>query len=57
MKIVTRRLELTEITWADLENIHKLQSIFEVDEFNTLGIPKDIEEITPLLRVERGIPC
>jgi len=44
MKILTQRLELTEITWDDLENIHRLQSIFEVDEFNTVGIPKNIEE-------------
>jgi len=44
MNILTKRLELTEISWTDLENIHKLQSFFEVDEFNTVGIPKDIEE-------------
>ncbi|MFA6401785.1 MAG: GNAT family N-acetyltransferase [Salinivirgaceae bacterium] len=44
MKIQTQRLELTEISWADLENIHRLHSIFEVDEFNTVGIPKSIEE-------------
>ena len=44
MNILTQRLELTEITWDDLENIHKLHSIFEVDEFNTIGIPKNIEE-------------
>ncbi len=44
MKISTDRLVLTEITWDDLEDIHNLHSIFEVDEFNTVGIPKDIEE-------------
>ena len=44
MEIITDRLTLTEITWDDLENIHHLHSIFEVDEFNTVGLPKDIEE-------------
>ena len=44
MEILTERLILTEITWDDLEDIHNLHSIFEVDEFNTLGLPKDIEE-------------
>ncbi len=44
MKLTTNRLSLTEITWDDLDEIHRLQSIFEVDEFNTVGIPKDIEE-------------
>ncbi len=44
MKLTTDRLYLTEITWEDLDEIHQLHSIFEVDEFNTVGIPKDIEE-------------
>ncbi|WP_282036668.1 GNAT family N-acetyltransferase [Saccharicrinis aurantiacus] len=44
MNFNTDRLKLTEIIWDDLEDIHALQSIFEVDEFNTVGIPKDIEE-------------
>lgn len=44
MKILTNRLRLTEVTWDDLDEIHHLHSIFEVDEFNTIGIPKDIEE-------------
>ena len=50
MQIRTQRLELTEITWADLENIHRLHSIFEVDEFNTVGIPKDIDETRENIR-------
>jgi RimJ/RimL family protein N-acetyltransferase len=44
MKISTDRLILTEITWDDLDNIHNLHSIFEVDEFNTVGLPKNLEE-------------
>ncbi len=60
MKILTERLELTEISWPDLENIHNLQSIFEVDEFNTVGIPKDIEEtrekIKPFMEAKESAP-
>ena len=44
MNILTKRLELTEIEWIDLDNIHRLHSIYEVDEFNTVGLPKNIEE-------------
>ncbi len=44
MKISTDRLTLTEINWDDLEDIHQLHSIFKVDEFNTVGLPKNIEE-------------
>ena len=29
---------------SDLNFIHKLHSISEIDEFNTLGIPKNSEE-------------
>lgn len=32
------------IVLNDLENIHELHSLPETDEFNTLGIPKNIEE-------------
>lgn len=44
MEILTDRLLLTEITWADLDDIHHLHSFFEVDKFNTVGLPKDIKE-------------
>ena len=50
MEIITERLLLREITWNDLESIHNLHSIPEVDEFNTLGIPKDMEETRELIR-------
>lgn len=60
MEIQTHRLKLTEITWADLENIHQLHSIFEVDEFNTVGIPKNIEEtragIRPYINAKECAP-
>jgi len=50
------RLKLIEITWNDMEDIHKLHSIPEVDEFNTLGIPKSIEETQEIVRplIEAG---
>jgi len=38
------RLKLVEITDNDLEDIHSLHSLPEVDEFNTLGIPGDLRE-------------
>ena len=49
MEIITENLLLREITWDDLEDIHKLHSVPEVDEFNTLGIPGDIEETRELM--------
>ena len=50
MSIESKRLILKDITWDDLDNIHKLHSYPEVDEFNTLGIPKDIEVTKELIR-------
>jgi ribosomal-protein-alanine N-acetyltransferase len=43
MILQAERLVLREISWDDLENIHKLHSIPEVDEFNTLGIPENLD--------------
>jgi [ribosomal protein S5]-alanine N-acetyltransferase len=40
----TNRLLLSEINMEDLENIHLLLSIPEVDEFNTLGIPETMRD-------------
>jgi len=45
MNIHSERLQLIEITWEDLDNIHWLHSFPEVDEYNTLGIP-DNKEVT-----------
>jgi RimJ/RimL family protein N-acetyltransferase len=59
MEILTHRLILEEIIWDDLEDIHYLHSFYEVDEFNTIGIPKDIEEtrnnVYPFIE-EKGNP-
>lgn len=50
MEINTERLLLREITWNDLESIHRLHSVPEVDEYNTLGIPGNMEETRALIR-------
>jgi [ribosomal protein S5]-alanine N-acetyltransferase len=52
MEIITENLLLREITWDDLEDIHQLHSIPEVDEFNTLGIPADMDETREIMRPE-----
>lgn len=44
MDISSTRILLQEVSMDDLEDIHHLHSFPEVDEFNTLGIPQDIEE-------------
>jgi ribosomal-protein-alanine N-acetyltransferase len=60
MELESTRLKLIEITWNDLEDIHNLHSIPEVDEFNTLGIPGDIEEtrkiVHPLIEARNEQP-
>lgn len=43
MKFETTRLKLIEISWKDLEDIHYINSIPEVDEYNTLGIPDSLD--------------
>lgn len=50
MFLESKRLLLKEISWDDLENIHRLHSFPEVDEFNTLGIPENIEETREIIR-------
>jgi len=49
-EIQTERLHLKEITWKHLRQIHDLQSLPEVDRYNTLGIPKTIEDTKNVLR-------
>ncbi|MCP4458774.1 MAG: GNAT family N-acetyltransferase [Cytophagales bacterium] len=60
MIIETKRLLLTEVTMDDLENIHLLHSSPEVDEFNTLGIPKDLDEtrkvLDPIVNAQTATP-
>ncbi len=45
----TLRLNLRLIVKPDLKAIHALQSIPEVDKYNTLGIPKNLEETTQIM--------
>jgi len=52
LKLETERLLLEEITRDDLELIHKLHSIPEVDEFNTLGLPTSMEDTRKLMEVD-----
>ncbi|WP_422348534.1 GNAT family N-acetyltransferase [Flagellimonas sp.] len=44
IKLETERLLISPISLLDLEKIHELHSLPETDQFNTLGIPKNIEE-------------
>jgi len=50
MNFDSERLLYKEISWADLDFIHYLHSIKEVDEYNTLGIPENLEETRNVLR-------
>ncbi|MDZ4331763.1 MAG: hypothetical protein U0945_14420 [Flavobacterium sp.] len=45
----TERLILRPITLLDLDYVHELHSLKETDEFNTLGIPNNIDETKLLL--------
>ncbi len=49
-KLRTPRLVLRELTLHDLHQIHELHSLPEVDEFNTLGIPKNTQETLHILQ-------
>lgn len=50
MEIITDRLILKEINLKDVESIHELHSLPEVDEFNTLGIPENINVTKNLVK-------
>lgn len=49
MHLLTPRLTLRSIEYADLASVHELHSLTETDEFNTLGIPDNIEETETIL--------
>ena len=44
------RLILKEVTLDDIEYIHRLHSFPEVDKYNTLGIPKTLNETKEVLK-------
>ena len=48
-EILTERIKLRLIEISDLDSIHQLHSLPETDEFNALGIPKNIEETKNLI--------
>ena len=48
-EIVTKRTKLRLIELADLNSIHELHSLSETDEYNALGIPKNIEETKAII--------
>ena len=54
MNLITERLELKEITFDDLDMIHRLHSVPEVDEYNTIGIPKSLEETKKIIQQDIG---
>ena len=49
MKIETSRLILSEIKEDDIADIHEMHCFFEVSKFNTIGIPKSMEETRKVL--------
>ena len=49
MELNTERLALCELSLADLKNVHRLHSLPETNEFNTLGIPDSIQTTESLL--------
>ena len=48
-EIFTERIKLRLIELSDLDSIHKLHSLHETDEFNALGIPRNIEETKSII--------
>lgn len=48
-KLSTERLNLRLIELSDLDSIHTLHSLPETDKFNTLGIPKNIQETKSII--------
>ena len=50
MKLETARLKLIDITLDDINNIHYLHSLPDVDRYNTLGIPYEIKETEEIIK-------
>lgn len=51
MQLLTPRLQLVEISEPDLELIHELQSLPEIDQYNTLGIPENFTETKRVMQI------
>jgi ribosomal-protein-alanine N-acetyltransferase len=60
LQLESNRLSLLEMERGDAETLHQLLIIPEVDEFNTLGIPADLEAtqriLTSILEARRQVP-
>ncbi len=56
----TNRLNIRELTFDDIDHVHKLHSLPETDEFNTLGIPETIQTtekiLTEWLTLQKQVP-
>jgi RimJ/RimL family protein N-acetyltransferase len=50
MELESKRLKMQEVTESDVEQIYRLHSSPEVDEYNTLGIPENMEVTERLVR-------
>lgn len=50
--IETKRLRLRDAVMSDLQAYHELQSLPESQEYNTLGIPENIEVTRSILQTE-----
>ncbi len=50
MCLESDRLVLKELSWYYLKSIHFLYSNPEVDQFNTIGIPKSIDDTREIIR-------
>jgi RimJ/RimL family protein N-acetyltransferase len=60
LNLESEHLLLEEISWEDLDHIHELHSIPEVDEYNTLGLPSSLEDtrkiMEPAIRARMQYP-
>jgi ribosomal-protein-alanine N-acetyltransferase len=58
--VEAERIHMADIGWSDLDRIHELHSTPAVDEFNTLGIPRTIEDtrvfMAPLIAEQDRTP-
>lgn len=48
-KLKSDRIQLRLLKLSDLNSVHNLHSLPEVDEFNALGIPKNIDETKSII--------
>ncbi|MFT7002253.1 MAG: ribosomal-protein-alanine N-acetyltransferase, partial [Spirosomataceae bacterium] len=49
INLTTERVRLRLLKISDLNAVHELHSFPETDRFNTLGIPKNLQETEPII--------